>query len=75
MGRDKVPADSGSPEDWKVHILLKERLMYVQLKFPKPAMEACGDLSAEVVCAATGSLCFLSYTESGIIIFYSVLPQ
>lgn len=75
MGRDKVPTDSGSPEDWKAHILLKETLMYVQLKLPKPAVKACGDLSAEVVRAATGTLSFLSYTKTGIIIFYSISPQ
>lgn len=37
-------------------------------------MVTCGDLSTEVLHAATGSLNFLSYTKTGIIIFTVYLP-
>lgn len=75
MGRDKMPSDSGSLENWKAFILLTETLIYVQLKLPQTAMVAFGDLPAEVLHAAAGSLSFLSYSETGIVIFYSISPQ
>lgn len=53
----------------KAHILLEERVTHMQSKLSKPAVVAFGDLSAEVVHGATGSLSFPSHTETGIIIF------
>lgn len=44
----------------------------MQSKLTKPAMVAFGDLSAEAVHEVTGSLSFLSYTKTGIIIFYGI---
>lgn len=41
----------------------------MQSKLPKTGVVAFGDLSADIIHAATSSLIFLSYTKTGIIIF------
>lgn len=59
----------------KTHILLEERLTDMQSKLAKTAVVAFGDLSADLIHAATSSLIFLSYTKTGIIIFNKCLSS